>query len=175
MCIRDRYITEEGLYKYDEKKNKVSEIIDSSLCSISDSSRTLISLVEIKNNEYMGLYNTYSDAGTIAASLVKYRYDKTKKDAPKEITIYGLYNTAMVENSIARYKKNHPELNIKFKIGMDSEKATVSDAIKTLNTEIVAGKGPDILILDGLPVDEYIEEDLLEDISDIIDGYSRCV
>ena len=168
-----QYITENGLYKYDEKKDKVSEIIDSSLCSINDSSRRLTALVEIKNNEYIGLYDIYSDEGTIVASLVRYRYDKTKKESPKNITIYGLYNTATVENSIAKYKNDHPELNIKFKIGMDSEKdVTVSDAIKTLNAEIVAGKGPDILILDGLPVDEYIEEDLLEDISDIIDEYS---
>ena len=168
-----QYITENGLYKYDEKKDKVSEIIDSSLCSINDNSRRLTALVEIKNNEYIGLYDTYSDTGTIVASLVRYRYDESKKESPKNITIYGLYNTATVESSIAKYKNDHPELNIKFKVGIDSERdITVSDAIKTLNAEIVAGKGPDILILDGLPVDEYIEEDLLEDISDIIDEYS---
>ena len=30
------------------------------------------------------------------------------------------------------------------------------------------GNGPDIILLDGLPVESYIEKGLLEDISDVI-------
>ena len=44
-------------------------------------------------------------------------------------------------------------------IGTSGEDSvTVSDALRTLNTDIMAGKGPDILILDGMPVENYIQK-----------------
>ncbi len=52
--------------------------------------------------------------------------------------------------------------------GEDS--VTVSDALRTLNTDIMAGKGPDVLILDGMPVENYIQKGLLEDITDTVES-----
>ena len=55
-------------------------------------------------------------------------------------------------------------------IGVSEENGvTAEDALRTLNTEILAGKGPDILILDGMPVDGYIEKGILADIKGILD------
>ena len=45
---------------------------------------------------------------------------------------------------------------------------TRTDALKTLNTEIMAGKGPDILILDGISSETYVEQGMLEDLSGIL-------
>lgn len=45
---------------------------------------------------------------------------------------------------------------------------TVSDALKTLTTEIMAGNGPDVLLLDGMPVETYIEKGVLKDLSALI-------
>ncbi|QHQ63694.1 extracellular solute-binding protein [Anaerocolumna sedimenticola] len=44
----------------------------------------------------------------------------------------------------------------------------MSDYIRALNTELLAGNGADVLVLDGLPVDSYIEKGVLSDITDII-------
>ena len=41
--------------------------------------------------------------------------------------------------------------------------------LKTLNADIMAGKGPDILVLDGLPIASYMEKGLLADLSDVLD------
>lgn len=49
---------------------------------------------------------------------------------------------------------------------------TESDALRTLNTEIMAGKGPDIILLDGMS-ESYLEQGLLEDISDVIEEYTK--
>lgn len=49
---------------------------------------------------------------------------------------------------------------------------TESDALRTLNTEIMAGKGPDIILLDGMS-ESYLEQGLLEDISDVIEKYTK--
>ena len=44
---------------------------------------------------------------------------------------------------------------------------TVDDVIRTLNVEIFAGEGPDVLVLDGLPVESYIRQGILADLSNI--------
>jgi hypothetical protein len=42
-----------------------------------------------------------------------------------------------------------------------------TDVIKSLNTELLAGKGADIIIMDDLPLSDYIEKGVFMDISDI--------
>ena len=44
-----------------------------------------------------------------------------------------------------------------------------SDDIRSLNTERLNGEGADVLILDRLPVDSYIEKGVLMDISGLRD------
>ena len=55
----------------------------------------------------------------------------------------------------------------------DKSVSTVSDALKKLNTEIMAGNGPDIICLDGIDTEPYIEKGILEDISDVIKDYDK--
>ena len=38
-----------------------------------------------------------------------------------------------------------------------------------LSTEILAGKGPDVLVLDGMPVDSYIDKGILSDLAPMLD------
>ena len=45
---------------------------------------------------------------------------------------------------------------------------TRDDAIRTLNTELLSGNGPDVLVLDGLPVENYIGQGMLLDLSSAV-------
>lgn len=42
---------------------------------------------------------------------------------------------------------------------------SASDAMKTLSTQLLAGKGPDILVMDGLPLGSYVEKSILLDLN----------
>lgn len=46
--------------------------------------------------------------------------------------------------------------------------ASAEDALRTLNTELVAGKGPDVLILDGMPLQSFIDKGVLAELSQVI-------
>ena len=46
------------------------------------------------------------------------------------------------------------------------DRLTAEDAIKALNTEIMAGNGPDVIMLDGLPIESYLAKGMLEDLSE---------
>lgn len=48
------------------------------------------------------------------------------------------------------------------------DSVTDTDALKVLNTEIMAGTGPDVLLLDGISEDTYIERGMLENLSGVL-------
>lgn len=48
--------------------------------------------------------------------------------------------------------------------GEDTQGNVSEDTIRALNTELLGGKGADVLILDGLPVESYQEKGILLDI-----------
>ncbi len=51
---------------------------------------------------------------------------------------------------------------------MRANGVTANDAVKNLNTQLLAGKGPDMILLNGMPADAYIEKGILMDLSDFV-------
>ena len=87
-------------------------------------------------------------------ALLKYTYSADTPAKPdKELKVYSLYDNREMRQSISRFQKEHTDIYVNYQAAMSEENAVnVSDALKTLTTEIMAGKGPDLLILDGMPV-----------------------
>ena len=84
------------------------------------------------------------------------------------LSVYGLEDNEMVRQAINLYQTKHPEVYIEFICGMGDNSVTREDALKTLNTKIIAGEGPDVLLLDNMPIDSYVEKGLLLDLSSIV-------
>ena len=54
-------------------------------------------------------------------------------------------------------------------VGVTGENGvTIEDAIRMLNTEILAGSGPDLIRLDGFHLESYLEKGVLADISGVL-------
>ena len=94
-----------------------------------------------------------------------------EKDRKKEITIYSLYENEEIRKGILLYKDKNKDMDIKYEVGIEDKSGiTKDDAVKTLNSELLSGKGPDIIFLDNLTQDYYIEKEIISDISDIVDN-----
>ena len=52
------------------------------------------------------------------------------------------------------------------------ESVTRDDAVKKLNTEIMAGTGPDLIVMDDLPINSYVSKGFLLDLTDYLTEYS---
>ena len=102
--------------------------------------------------------------------LLEWGAPKEEKDAPKEkLRIYSLKGST-IRQAATLFQEKHPELEVTFEIGYTGENGvTLPDAIRTLNTELMAGEGPDILILDGLPADSYVDKGMLEDLTGLVE------
>lgn len=104
-------------------------------------------------------------------TLLKYSYDKDASAVPDaELSVYALEDSTLLRQAVALYQKQNQDVYVKLEIGMSGEDGvSAEDAIAALNTEIMAGNAPDVMILDGLPVDRYMEKGILADISDVVD------
>lgn len=166
------YYTTLGLYEYDMESQVTKQLIDGALSSFGDSEMNIVGFVEKENNEFLAIFNDWNNN---EMAIINYSYDANVPSVPdKQLRIYSLLENDQIRQAVSSYAKVNPDTYVKYEIGMSwgEEGVTESDALKTLNTEIAAGNGPDVILLDGLPVESYIEKGLLEDISDVISEYT---
>ena len=100
-----------------------------------------------------------------------YQYVKEGiKPEKRELTIYSLTENEMLQSFVDMYNGKNPDVPVKIEYGYTSEDGkTREDALKLFNTELLAGKAADILLLDGMPVMTYGKEGLLTDLNKVMD------
>lgn len=91
-----------------------------------------------------------------------------EEDLSGKLTVYVLGFNYKFTKFIYDYKAYNPDVNIVIERGTDENNYKVSEAIKKLNTELLAGGGPDVIIMDDLNAKKFSELGMLEDISDIV-------
>lgn len=106
------------------------------------------------------------------AEVYRYAYDpEAAQTASIELDIFSLEANDVVRQAVVSFSRQHSDVKVNYTVAMKlNGGGTAQDYIKALNAELLAGAGPDIILLDGLPVDSYIEKDVLLDIAEFVDG-----
>ena len=161
------YANHEGVYYHSENGSVSEQLINGEFCSLSDTTLALAGIVMLNEKSY--LISALDSMGNV--KLLKYIYDENASSVPeKQLQVYALEDSNLLRQAIAVFQAKNPDTFVQVEIGISEENGvTTEDALRTLNTEILAGKGPDILILDGMPVDSYVEKGILADIKSILD------
>lgn len=161
------YCDSTGLYRHIWGGSVQELLIDGAMNSLGTPGCELNAMVSLENNAFL-IALVQSDGNV---KLLKYTYSKDIPSRPsKELKIYSLYDNAEVRQAISMFQKANSDYYVSMETGITGEDGvTVSDALKTLNTDIMAGKGPDILIMDGMSIQSYREKGLLSDLSDVLD------
>ncbi len=155
-----------GLHRHVIGGGSVEEIVNGELSILSNPNNIIIGMVELSNNEFM--------METVAHKLIHFKHDANAPTMPeKMIKIYSLSEQSNLLTAIATYQAKHPDVFVKYEFGLTDESMTREDAIKNLNTKIMAGEGPDVFVLDNLPLDSYIQKGVLMDLSDVVTGMSE--
>lgn len=155
---------DKGVHRHVIGGGAMELVIDASLSSFGNPAQHLLGMITLENNEFMAVFQ--------GARLVRYVYDPTVPTVPNEtVRAYSLTDNSSLRQAISLYQAQNPEVYVDYEIGMeDGSSVTREDALKKLNTRIMAGDGPDFLILNDMPIDSYIEKGLLEDVSSLLDG-----
>lgn len=150
-----------GLHRHVIGGSAVELVIDPSLSSFGNPSRDIVNAIALENEEFLA---QFSDG-----AVIKFYYDAAVPTVPNDkLAVYSLNDNDTVRQAIAAYQTANPGVFVEYEAALDAEGVTREDALKNLSTRLLNGEGPDVLILDEMPIDTYVEKGILLDMSDII-------
>ncbi len=105
------------------------------------------------------------------ASIKRYTFDPTAKaDTEKSLRLWMLRENPVLRAAISEFIGQNPGTSVEVEVAITEDNGvTAEDAIKALNTQMLAGDGPDLLVLDGCPMERYAGGGLLYNLADTID------
>ena len=158
------YATQKGIFSHVMEGGVVEQLVDGSLCSLADPGTALLSMAVVDQCFYLAV------SGGSAPKLLQFKYDPEIASTPDtELTVYSLRESDAIRQAAVLFQKEHPDVYVHYRAGLSgSDGMTAADAIRTLNTDILAGSGPDVLVLDELSVETYAGQGLLTDLTDVI-------
>ena len=169
------YTEGEGIVKYCVEKDETTHAINEEVLNgCIDTINEPITGLAVQGENIVVCTAGKSGSESNLYFLQKEQTKKTEKDKTDTgkntvLKIYSLKENSMIRSSLAFFRREHTDISINYTVGYTGEDGfSVSDAIRKLNTEIMADEGPDIIVLDNLPVEEYISKGVLEPVTDIV-------
>lgn len=167
-----------GIHLNNEGGSLWETLIDGSQSSLGMPSKTLTSFILGPQDDYYLVLTNMENSGV---SLKHIFYDENVSSVPPiELSIFSIEDNATIRQAITVFQESHPDVRINFRVANLGQKVkytygiknpdetiTLKDQINALNTELLAGRGADILVLDGLPIASYIDKGVLEDMGSI--------
>lgn len=101
-----------------------------------------------------------------------YTWDPTVDFGNKvELEISTLFSDQMLRVAASIFREAHPNVRIKITQYYDKMENDMkwSDFIKAVNTDILSGKGADVMFLDNMPISSYMRRGVLVDLSDMVE------
>lgn len=162
-------IGQKGIHRHVVGGNMVEQVVDGKLSLLGNPRyAATVSVLQPEENVFLALCAN--------SKLVRFTYDPNVPSVPENmLTVYSLKENDNIRQAISYYQSRHADTFVSYETAMGSGSAvTRDDALKKLNTEIMAGKGPDLIILDDMPIDSYVEKGLLLDLTDYLKQYSAA-
>ena len=133
-----------GIYRLNSGGSMWEKLVDGGLTSLAMPSVYFGNFIEGTDGSF---YILGSDGET--AQLYKYVYDPDIATLPeKELVVYALRENASLRVAAGEFQRDHPDTRVNIQIALSEDSAaTAADMIRTLNTELLSGKGPDVLLL----------------------------
>lgn len=153
-----------GIYSYKLYGGEPECILDGGMYSISDVDKEFAGMAVTEGESGRTFYILYSDG-----KLMHYVMDESLPAEPEGcLRVYSLYEDGNIRQAVSAFRKKHPELSIRYEVGVQPGYGmTEEDALRNLSTELSAGTGPDILVMDDLPIGSYAEKGVLEDLASL--------
>ncbi len=150
-----------GLYRHVLGGTVMEQVIDGNLSGFGRPDMEIRSILQLADGNFLALFSS---------RLCYYRYDATLPAVPsQQLSVYSLEENSTIRQAIGQYQSVNPDVYIRYEVGMSGESGvTWDDAVKNLNTRIMSGDGPDIVVLDDLPVSSYVEKGVLLELSGLL-------
>lgn len=154
-----------GLYRYVWEGSVIEQIGDGQFLTFGNSFYTPQSMQYLGEGRFRVFFNQNR--------LVECYYDETlPAETESTLTIYSLEEDSRIRYAAQLFQKSHPQVLVKVETGMEGDNAVSrEDALKNLNTRILAGEGPDLMVLDGMDIEQYGEKGVLKKLDQVLEPY----
>lgn len=154
-----------GLYRYIWDGSVIEQIADGQMTALGDTQRNPLALQVLDNGEFRILFT--------GNYMVEMYYDETLPAKPsKELTVYSMQEIGWIRYAGQLFQKEHPDVLVRYETGMDGDNAvSKEDALKNLNTRLLAGDVPDVIVLDGMDIEQYADKGVLKELDGILQPY----
>lgn len=155
--------TSGGIFRQAEGGSLWEKLVDGELTSLSIPNMTPEMTISDSDGGFCVFLSTND-----GVEVMRYTYSAdTPTNPDTELTIAGLSDSSTIRQTIGEFQRRNSNVKVNYQVLLEEDSAaTAEDVIRALNTELLAGRGPDLLVLDGLPVDSYIEKGVLADLTD---------
>lgn len=150
-----------GLYSHVIGGSTMENLLDGGLCAMGDPTKMVSSILKNGDDSFLVAFED--------GEIDLYTYDKDAPSVPtRQLVVYSLNQNMTVSKAISMFRKSNPDVYVKQEIGLLGDYGvTKEDAIRNLNTRLLAGEGPDIVLMDDMPLQSYIEKGILSNLGDV--------
>lgn len=161
------YCNEAGIYGADQSLALTEQLVDGALSSFSDISYSIRKFCAVSEKVFL----VFLEDSEGRLEGLRYEYDPELPTQPQQqLVVYSMEKDNIVKKLVADFQASHPEVYVRYEVGQKDSGIQEADAIHALNTEIVAGNGPDVLVLNGLHWESYGEKGILADMGQELEG-----
>lgn len=151
-----------GIFSHVKGGNVAEQLADGNLITLGSPSQKASQIFALAGGGIVILYAN--------GEIDSYVYDPEALAVPdRQLSVYSLYDNITVRQAVYAFRRKHQDVYVKVVNGLSGgDGVTEDDAIRNLNTEILAGKGPDVILMDGLPLDSYVEKGMLAELDELL-------
>lgn len=154
-----------GLYRYIWGGSVIEQIADGQMTALGDTQRSPRALQVLDNGAFRMMFS--------GNYMVEMYYDETLPARPaKELTVYSLEENGWIRYAGQLFQKEHPDVLVRYETGMDGDNAVSrEDALRNLNTRLLAGDVPDVIVMDQMDIEQYADKGVLRELDGILQPY----
>ena len=158
-------LTHDGIFLHKLYGESMERIVDGGACAIGDIRRGFAGMA-VTGGDEEGAGEAIFTILYTDGMLMRYVKDDSLPAEPEiSLRIYSLYEDGNIRQAVSAFRQKYPDVSIRYEVGVDpGHGATQEDALRNLSTELAAGTGPDILVVDDIPFETYVEKGVLADL-----------
>ncbi len=146
-----------GIFRYVMNESHTEQIIDGTRCSIGNKLKKFTSLEFCDDNSII--------VGFDNGEIYKYVYDPDyTNQITSTLSIYSLDNNDELKQMINTFASSRPDVRVDYKVGHRNG-MTYQDALKEFSVLMLSNDAPDIIMFEGMDIQNLIDKNMLLDLS----------
>lgn len=180
-------LTDKGVDRYDSNGNLSGTVLNFMKYNLlKDESYINNMCADMSGNLYILIYDREGarikkfEAGDASEQGGKTSAGQETPEEKKVVTLAAHYSDRWLEMAVSEFQAGHPDIEIDikdFKGAYFGESDTIEEMRKrqeqfetTVNTELMAGKGPDIIYFADLPYRKYIDKNMFVNLGELMEN-----